>query len=52
MNQKSRWLKKVTLLDALKGSCAARKYECQSDIKANIIIMCNRLEDINMQIES
>ena len=44
-DQKRRWLKEVTLLDALKGPCVARKYECQSDIKDNIIIMCNRLEN-------
>jgi len=39
-----RWPKKVTLLDALKGSCVARKHECQSDIKDNII-RCNTLEN-------
>jgi hypothetical protein len=44
-NQKRRWLKKVTLLDAFKGSCVARKYECQSDIKDNIIIRCITLQN-------
>jgi len=44
-NQKRRWPKKVMLLDALKGSSVTRKYECQSDIKANVIIMCKRLEN-------
>jgi hypothetical protein len=35
-NQKRRWPKKVKLLDALKGSRVARKYECQYDIKDSI----------------
>jgi hypothetical protein len=43
--QKRRWPKKVTLLDALKGPCVARKYECPSDIKDNTIIRCNTLEN-------
>jgi hypothetical protein len=36
---------KATVMNALKGLEAARKYICQFDTKHNTIVMCNKVEN-------